>query len=63
MKVINFAKRPKHYLGQAIKVFLKDGGAFNYKVTGCGPDHFDGYDDEGLNITIMVEDIDFIIGG
>lgn len=53
----------KFFLGKSIKVFLKDGGSFNYKVTGCSNDYLDGYDDEGLNITIAVEDIDFIIGG
>lgn len=53
----------KHYLGKAIKVYLKDGGAFNYKVTECGLHHFGGYDDEGLNISIAYDDIDFILGG
>ena len=52
----------KKYLGEAVKIQLKDGGAFNFKVTGCGHDYLDGYDDEVTNITININDIDFIRG-
>jgi hypothetical protein len=62
MKVVQFAKQPKHYLGQSIKVFLKLGGAFYLKVTAAGPDYFEGYDEEGLNLHVDVNDIDFILG-
>ena len=62
MRALQFMQ-PSDFLGKAIKVFLKAGGSFHYKVTGCGPNHLDGYDDEGLNITIQVNDIDYIIGG
>lgn len=62
MRVVTLANKPMDFLGKAIKVFLKEGGKFNFKVTAAGPDHIAGYDDEGLNLTIMVEDIDFIIG-
>lgn len=63
MRVLQF-KKPTDYLGQAIKIFLKDGGAFNFKVTGVnGSDNLTGFDDEGLNITIPVDEIDYILGG
>lgn len=50
-------------LGKAIQIYLKNGGAFNFKVIEAGPDHIAGYDDEYLTLTIAIEDIDFIIGG
>lgn len=50
-------------LGKSIKVHLKEGGSFQYKVEECGENYLYGYDDEGLNITIDIDDIDFIIGG
>lgn len=54
---------PIGFLGSSVKVFLKSGGSFNYKITGCSPSYLDGYDDESTNITININDIDFIIGG
>ena len=56
-------KGAKNFLGKSIQIYLKSGKAFNYKVTECGLHHFGGYDNEGLNICIAYEDIDFIIEG
>lgn len=61
VKTIEF-KQPTDLLGKAIKIFLKDGGAFHFKVTEAGPDWIGGYDDEGLNLRIEAKDIEFIVG-
>ena len=49
-----------HLLGKSVKVFLKEGGAFHLKVTSAGNDYISGYDEEGLNIRVSANDIDFI---
>lgn len=54
---------PVQLLSRSLRVFLKDGGKFYFKVTNCGPDYIGGYDDEGLDLQINIVDIDFIIGG
>lgn len=64
-KVVNRviqSKKPSDFLGLAVKIFLKTGGAFNFKCTGAGVDYISGYDDEGLDLLISMEDIDFIMG-
>jgi hypothetical protein len=63
MEVVKFINKPKYFLGQAIKIFLKDGGAFYLKVTHCGFNWIGGFDDEGIDIQVGIEDIDYIIGG
>jgi hypothetical protein len=50
------------FLGKSVKVFLRDGGAFWLKVTAAGPGYISGYDDEGLDLYIKVDDIDFVEG-
>jgi hypothetical protein len=47
-------------LGKSVKVYLNAGGSFNFKITGCGQDHINGYDDESNQLHINIEDIDFI---
>lgn len=58
-------------IGKSVKVFLKqranDSAAFFFKVTGHNAAYegqvkysLIGYDDEGNNLTIDLEDIDFI---
>lgn len=66
-RIINSLINPNKILGQSIAVYLKEGGAFRFKVTGSGisdgKNFIDGYDDEHLNLRIDVDDIDFICGG
>lgn len=60
-------------LGKAIKIYLKDGGKFHFKVTGAEIEgnntegitekYVIGFDDNGHDLKISVWDIDFIIGG
>jgi hypothetical protein len=52
---------PIGFLGNSVKVHLKLGGAFYLKVTGAGKDYLSGYDQEGTNILVQTNDIDFII--
>lgn len=54
---------PFKILGSAIKVYLKDGGAFPFRVMGAGKDFIDGYDSELMDLHIKLNDIDFIIKG
>ena len=51
------------FLGKSVKIFLKDGGAFWFKVTEAIPGYIKGYDDEGMNLCISVDDIDFVERG
>ena len=48
-------------LGKSVKVYLKLGGAFNFKVTGIGLKFITGFDEEGMNLLIHLNDIDFIV--
>lgn len=50
-------------LGKTIRVFLRNGGKFHFKVTGASETTIDGYDDEGMNLTIDTKDIEYIIDG
>lgn len=50
------------YLGESIRIHLKQGGAFYFKVTGATRTHLTGYDDEGMNLKVDIADIDFIVG-
>jgi hypothetical protein len=52
---------PIGFLGNSVKVHLKLGGAFYLKVTTVGADFLSGYDQEGINILVQTNDIDFII--
>lgn len=56
---------PMKVLGRSIKVVLKgmanDRAAFQFKVTGCGENWIDGFDEERLNLRIYLDDIDFIV--
>lgn len=55
-------RRLTDYAGLAIKVHLRSGAAFHFKVTEAGHDYTSGYDDESLNLRIDAADIDFIVG-
>lgn len=52
----------KDYVGQSIRIHCKLGGVFYFKVTEAGDSYLCGYDDEGLNLRVGAEDIDFIVG-
>jgi hypothetical protein len=60
--------QPNKVLGVSVFVFLKDrandNAAFYFKITGCrtfqGAKYLDGYDDERFNLSIEVDDIEFI---
>jgi hypothetical protein len=54
---------PINLLGESVRLFLKAGGRFYFKVVEAGPEYITGFDDEGLNLTIAVEDIDYVLGG
>ncbi|MEK4132039.1 hypothetical protein NYE67_20705 [Solibacillus sp. FSL W8-0474] len=54
-------KRTYDLLGKSIRVFLRDGGDFHFKVTGASETSIDGYDEERLNLTIDTKDIEYII--
>jgi hypothetical protein len=55
-------KHPKDLLGKGIKLYLKSGGRFYFKVTSCSNDYIYGYDEEMNNLTIAISDIDYVIG-
>jgi hypothetical protein len=48
-------------LGKSVKVFLKAGGCFWFKITGSGPNYIKGYDDTGLDLLIYLNDIEKIL--
>jgi hypothetical protein len=54
-------------LGKSVQIHLKSGGAFYFKITGSsvvgGNILVTGFDDEGLELTFSVDDIEYIIGG
>lgn len=56
-------KEPKNLLGKALKIYMKDGGAFYFRCTGAGVDHITGYDDTSVELRIDIEDIEYILGG
>lgn len=52
-------------LGKSLQIHLKSGGAFYFKCTEIGTNHkgkewIAGYDEEGLNIRLDINDIAFI---
>lgn len=55
---------PLSVVGESIIVQLLDGGKFRLKVTGCKRIEkqtlLNGYDDEMLNISVDVSDVDFV---
>lgn len=57
---------PTECLGDSVRVFLKlrasDKETFHFKIMECGEGYISGYDQEGLNLRIDLEDIDFILG-
>lgn len=61
MKQVRVIYNPKELLGNSIKVFMKEGGKFYFKVMECGGDFMNGYDEEGLDLHLKVEDIDFVV--
>lgn len=62
IKYVNYID-PVKILGKSLRVFLKYGGNFYFKVTAVGGDFVAGYDDEGLNLYIKIEDIDYYLLG
>jgi hypothetical protein len=62
VKCVDF-KTPVALLGKHIHVYLKTGEDFGFKVTGCGPEGLEGYDNERMNLYLLISDIDFILGG
>lgn len=62
IKQVRFSS-PNTLLGKAIHIYLKAGAEFNFKVIACDAGNIYGYDDEGLNLGIALDDIDFILGG
>lgn len=51
---------PIGYLGESVKVKLKLGGLFALKVTAAGENYLSGHDEEGINILVQTNDIDFL---
>lgn len=47
----------KKYLGKSLAIYLFEGGRFYFKVTGCHDHYLIGYDDEGMELKIDVNDI------
>jgi hypothetical protein len=58
--------QPEKLLGKGFGVHLKDGGSFYFKCTGNGSgsefNFITGYDTEGTDLKIDIEDIDMITG-
>lgn len=61
MKQVVVVYNPKELLGESVKVFMKDGGKFHFKVMECGGDYMNGYDEEGMDLHLKIEDIDFVV--
>jgi hypothetical protein len=55
-------KKPSDFIGKAVKVILKSGAAFHFKVTEAGINYIQGYDDESLDLRIFDCDIESILG-
>jgi hypothetical protein len=62
VKVVSF-KKTSDLLGKSLKIYMKDGAKFYFKVTEVGPDYIAGYDDEMMNLRIDLADIDFVMEG
>lgn len=62
IKIMRY-EQEKELAGESVKVFLRSGGHFNLKVTATEPGFITGFDDERINLTIAVEDIDYVLGG
>jgi hypothetical protein len=64
VKIKGDAIQPKKVLGASVNVYLKNGNEpFRFKITGCrtfDAMYLDGHDDEMLNLSIAVNDIEFI---
>lgn len=52
---------PNYYLGNKMRVFLKTGGIFNVVVMDRVFNFINCIDDDGSELTIDLEDIDFIV--
>ncbi len=55
-------KVPQNLLGRSVRVYMKEGGSFYFKVTGAGEGYVTGFDDEGVNLRIEMEDIEVVLG-
>lgn len=55
-------KDPKNLLGKSLRIFLKEGGKFNFYCNEAGENYIAGFDDESLNLRIAIDDIEFVIG-
>lgn len=62
VKAVRFLE-PISLLGKAVRVRLNGSEkSFSFKVLGCGPGYISGYDGEGMDLKISLDDIDFIVG-
>jgi hypothetical protein len=52
---------PTLYLGSNIRIFLKTGGRFNAVVLSCFSNFVNCIDGDGLELTINIQDIDFVV--
>jgi hypothetical protein len=48
-------------LGRTVWIELKAGGEFWFKVTGAGREYISGFDIEGMDIAININDINRVI--
>lgn len=53
--------QPNKMLGHSVKLVLKDGGSFNFKVTEAGLDYIVGYDQEMNELKIHLSDVEMVI--
>jgi hypothetical protein len=60
LKALTFDK-PTDLMGKSLKVYLKLGGAFYFKVNGAGIDYIVGFDDEYNHLRISLNDINFVV--
>lgn len=66
IRVVSYIN-PADFINKDIKIKLEDGGLFDFKPYGLrvykNETILDGYDDDGLDLGININDIDYIIGG
>lgn len=62
LKVVSY-KKPADLLSEFVRVKLRNGGLFNFRIIETTAQSINGFDDEGINLVIDFEDIDYIVGG
>lgn len=58
--IAGYYANPKGYLGEKVQIILKAGGSFNLNVKEADHNNLKGFDEDGIDISISLTDIDCV---